>query len=179
MEATTIPLRPKWPRGKYALHALWQWRTEKNFEQIPTVFDIKHYLQQIYREEWTSFISNQSCDNIQNLGSHLKNTFWCCLSTKEKYSSNCALAPISSHRKRGGGHMPIPVQADIFCDFYYHIKLDRPCNTFKYNRLCKCCTVIQLRTKNISFFTVKFMMLSEKKNHQGVGIVCVYIFYTI
>ena len=131
---------------KNALSVSWLARVNK-IDSITSGFT-KSSLQEIYRERWETFISNMTIQNKLRTYARFKSSFdmenyvTVLPFIKRKMSTRLR---ISCHNLaiEKGRHVPIPKADDIICDFC-HLRRDRcSCLSFKYNRLCKVCNVVE------------------------------------
>ena len=105
-------------------------------------------LQNVYKEKWELFISNISRNKKLRTYAKFKSSF-----EMENYVITLNLSKrkmftklrISSHNLsiEKGRHLKIPKSDEIVCNFCNNKKSNCSCDTFKYNRLCQICNVVE------------------------------------
>ena len=129
-----------------SLKDTWLSRTNK-IDEISAGM-VKLSLQNIYKNSWEMFISNTTVNNKLRTYARFKKSF-----EMENYVKAFGLSKrkmftklrISSHNLaiEKGRHSKIPQSNDIVCDFCKFARNNCTCNSFKYNRLCQVCNVIE------------------------------------
>ena len=124
------------------------WLSRVNKLDVITSGLTKSSLQNIYRDKWEEFISNTTVNNKLRTYAKFKKCF-----EMENYVIAFGLSKrkmftklrISSHSLaiEKGRHSKIPKSNDIVCDFCGFKRNECSCKSFKYNRLCQACNVIE------------------------------------